>query len=247
MTGGESERCYQAAICSDEVRASRRTAALLRTMFRERGVALRVDSYMEPAALTAACRGCPARYDLLLMADSIGGEDGIAAAKTLRAEGCRACIAFVSGSTDRAFASFDAEPTDYLLRPVTRESLGRLLDRAFAANSRPAVPVETEHGILRVYAGDISYVEVSDRALSIHLRSGIVNASGSLTALAELLPPELFFRCHKSYLVNLDFIERVYRYRAVLADGVRVPVGKARYLALRDAFISRMAETAYKN
>lgn len=240
MAESENESGLRAALCEDDAVSRRLCASLLRALFRERGFPLRLDLFGEAAALRAACASSPARYDLLLLGETLGGEDGIALAQELRAQGCRACLAFLAETPDRAFQSFRAAPADYLLRPVTRESMARFVDRALGGRRRTALPVETERGLRRVYACDVVYVEVADRTLALHLKNGAVTASGSLTALQERLPAETFFRCHKSYLVNLDFVESVYRYRALVRGGAAIPVGKSRYLALRDAFAARM-------
>lgn len=241
LTNSENERVFHAALCESDPAFLRAGAALLQSLFQERGLSFRLDLFSEAAALREALRGRPARYDLLLLSISPGGEDGVALAESLRAAGCRACLGFVADTPDRAFDAFRAAPADYLLRPVTHESLARLLGRALGdGGGRAALPVETEHGLRRVYAADIVYVEVSDRALALHLRSGTVSASGSLTALQERLPPDRFFRCHKSFLVNLDFVQGVRRYRVQLKDGAVIPVGKSRYLALRAAFTARL-------
>ena len=211
LTNSENEGVFHAALCESDPAFLRAGAALLQSLFQERGLSFRLDLFSEAAALREALRGRPARYDLLLLSISPGGEDGVALAESLRAAGCRACLGFVADTPDRAFDAF-----------------------------RAALPVETEHGLRRVYAADIVYVEVSDRALALHLRSGTVSASGSLTALQERLPPDRFFRCHKSFLVNLDFVQGVRRYRVQLKDGAVIPVGKSRYLALRAAFTARL-------
>ena len=63
----------------------------------------------------------------------------------------------------------------------------------------------------------------------------VFTASDSFTVRATLrsLERPSFYLIHQSYLVNTAYIDRVYRYRAVLADGRELPIGKQRYLDLR--------------
>lgn len=232
MAEQKKENEFHAVLCGSDAASLRASAGLLRSLLQERGVPFSLAPLTDAAALRETAGDC----DLLLLGVTLGGEDGIALAETLRARGWRGCLGFVSDSPARAFEAFRAAPADYLLRPVTRASLARLLDRALPRAARTALSVETERGLRRIDAAELAYVEVSDRTLGLHLKSGVVTASGSLTALQARLPPERFFRCHKSYLVNLDDVLAVRRYRAQLRDGTAIPVGKARYLALRGAF-----------
>ena len=63
----------------------------------------------------------------------------------------------------------------------------------------------------------------------------VFTATDSFTVRATLhsleRPP--FYMIHQSYLVNTAYISHIRRYRAVLADGRELPIGKARYLDLR--------------
>ncbi|MFR4234784.1 MAG: LytR/AlgR family response regulator transcription factor [Roseburia faecis] len=57
-----------------------------------------------------------------------------------------------------------------------------------------------------------------------------------LDDIAELLPNKDFCRIHKSYLVNLKYVESVERYRAVLSNGKSLAISKARFLDTRNEF-----------
>ncbi|MGI5979276.1 MAG: LytR/AlgR family response regulator transcription factor [Oscillospiraceae bacterium] len=233
----EKDCALCAALCDTNTSTCEQCALFLQSLLRERGVAFHLDVYTDAEAFRESFRKDPERYALLLMSVSFGGENGVVLAESLRAQGCRAGIAFLSETPDRAFDAFRAAPTDYLLQPVTRESLSRLLDRVLPhERGRRVLSVETENGLCRICADDIVYVEVSDRTLAFHLPTGVVSANGSLTALQAALSAERFFRCHKSYLVNLDHVQSIRRYRVQLRDGAAIPIGKSRYLALRSAF-----------
>lgn len=68
----------------------------------------------------------------------------------------------------------------------------------------------------------------------------IVTQHGSFTVRATLksLEQKPFFMVHQSYLVNTGYIDHIYRYRAVLLDGSEIPIGKERYMDLRQ-FLQR--------
>ena len=44
-----------------------------------------------------------------------------------------------------------------------------------------------------------------------------------------------FLRIHRSYVVNLRYVQSIRRYRATLTDGRELPIGQEKYLALKAA------------
>ena len=63
-------------------------------------------------------------------------------------------------------------------------------------------------------------------------RAAIVPASVGLRP-----PAGGFARCHKSYLVNLEWVESVARAGVLLRDGRRLPVSRSHYIAFQSALI----------
>ena len=60
---------------------------------------------------------------------------------------------------------------------------------------------------------------------------------GRLDHIDELLKNSNFCRIHKSYLVNLKFVNKIERYVATLSDGTKVNISQPKYNAVREEFI----------
>ena len=85
-------------------------------------------------------------------------------------------------------------------------------------------------------AADILFAEIFDHELHIHTVDGrTLCGRGHLSALERQLAGRAFLRCHKSYLVNLQFVTGLCRYRITLTGGAAVPVSKQNYLAIQQA------------
>ena len=65
-------------------------------------------------------------------------------------------------------------------------------------------------------------------------------------SLADELEKELqgndFIRIHQSYLVNMKHIEKVSRYEALLKNGIKLEIPKARYKFVEETFVSYKGE-----
>jgi DNA-binding LytR/AlgR family response regulator len=122
-------------------------------------------------------------------------------------------VVFVTAHDRYAVAAFDVPAVDYLLKPVDKDRLSATLDRLRGRNAvAPAVPptpppflagIDGERTIpipldavaLLRAEGDTVIVETTDgRRFPVR---------GTLTGLERTLPADRFFRCHRSYIVNL--------------------------------------------
>ncbi|HYC71954.1 MAG TPA: LytTR family DNA-binding domain-containing protein [Opitutaceae bacterium] len=93
-----------------------------------------------------------------------------------------------------------------------------------------------------VAPADVVYVRGAGNYAEVVLRDGRRELMDStMDVLATRLGPE-FFRVHRSYLVRVSAVRRVHispggRYRAELAGGALLPIGRSRYAALRDRLL----------
>jgi len=85
----------------------------------------------------------------------------------------------------------------------------------------------------------VDYIEAQDDYVAIHAEGKSWLKQQPLAELAATLDPDRFVRVHRSYVLNLDRIERLEPYAkdsrvAVLADGREVPVSRSGYQRLRE-------------
>ena len=65
---------------------------------------------------------------------------------------------------------------------------------------------------------------------------------GKLDELEKELQGNDFIRIHQSYLVNMKHIEKVSRYEALLSNGIKLEIPKARYKFVEETFVSYKGE-----
>src|SRR3712207_5340275 len=84
------------------------------------------------------------RPDVVLLDIAMPGMDGIDVARALGRAETAPVVIFVTAFDTFAVAAFDVEAVDYLMKPVTRERLGRALDRARDRIAEPGEPRDGE-------------------------------------------------------------------------------------------------------
>lgn len=159
----------------------------------------------------------PGLYDLVLMdiymRNPDGTEDarGVEAVTAIRAIDPTVPIAFTTTSTEFALEGYRLGVNSYLEKPVRREDVDALMRAALEAKAaEPGVTLRANGVDQRVPARQVVYAEQAGHNVTVHLVGGReVVGRARLADLEAQLDPQVFVRCHKSYLANLTFVEAV--------------------------------------
>lgn len=167
-------------------------------------------------------------------------------------------VVFVTAYDEYAVRAFEVHALDYLLKPVRaerlREVIGRVRDQmqrspraavaslASALRAKPLqrIVVKSEDGSIQVIpASRIDYVEAADDAVIIVSGAAKLRKQQPISEIAADLDPDRFVRIHRSYLLNIERLEKLELYAkdsrvAILRDGNRLPVSRSGYARLRE-------------
>lgn len=172
--------------------------------------------------------------------------DGLALGDRLRRQGVP--VVFVTGFADFALPAFDLGAVDYLLKPVSRDRLGRTLARIAP---RPAVTPgidrlcvrEGQDRLLLPLPG-VLYLRRDDDVTTVALDQDTLRVREALHQLEVVLAPHGFFRCHRAYLVNLRRVRRIVPWsrdaQSLLLDDPKetlIPLAKSRIQELRQLLL----------
>ncbi|KMZ53110.1 LytR/AlgR family response regulator transcription factor [Dorea sp. D27] len=184
-------------------------------------------------------------YDILFLDIQMEQPDGMKTAKYLRQRGFQGLLIFITILKDNVFDSFEAEPYDYLLKPLDEVRFRRTLDRA-----RNTLLQEDVH-TLTIRKGNtcqvipfsqLIYCEVLGRKIYLHQQGGgTIDFYEKFDNLEKQMDSR-FFRCHRSYLVNLDYVRGCRDGRVQLSEGGDIPVSRLREQGLAQALLLHMKE-----
>lgn len=184
----------------------------------------------------AAARHLP---DILFLDIQMPGLDGIETAQKLRKRDRQIIIIFVTVSEDYVFQSFDVGAFHYLVKPLQDEKFGEVLqkavrqfeernmDRMGAKKETPSLVVMSKGEHVTVPIQDIVYAEVFNRKIIIHTMDADIEYYGKLKEL-EKQAGEDFYRPHRAYLINFNFV-RKYSAAAIYLKRGQVLVAKQNY------------------
>ena len=170
------------------------------------------------------------RPEVVLMDVEMPGMTGIECAQAIQERDPRCVLVFATAHEEYMKSAFEVYAFDYLVKPFRMEralqTLARIRDRLRApvaqmAMSRPPA-VETVPGrIMLRHREGVSFLDLREIAMVMREnRSTIIlmqdgaryTVNDGMADLDERLPDDLFFRTHKSYIVNLNLIESIQPY-----------------------------------
>jgi DNA-binding LytR/AlgR family response regulator len=161
-------------------------------------------------------------FDVFFVDVQLGDMDGTTLALILKKLQPAARIVFATAFDTYAVRAFELEAADYLLKPFDPRRVAQALARvtaphaappaAPAAPTAPAAPAYrrisflSDRRMVVVPVEHIGYIETDSRSCVVHTRAAAYTTAQPLHEFEEKLAGARFFRIHKSYLVNLDFI-----------------------------------------
>ena len=166
-------------------------------------------------------------FDILLLDIEMGAINGVELAKTVRAENDAVQMVFITGFPDFIAEGYEVSALHYLMKPVDRDKLFSVLDRA-AANLEKAerrLRVTFERRTDYVPYSKILYLEAQKQYVRIVTEGEEYRMKASLAETAAQLD-EFFFSCQRSFIVNLRHVARILPDRVVLKNGAEVPISR---------------------
>ena len=235
------------AFCDDDLSVLNDLRVLTDQYRVQRKLEIDYVSFNSPLDLIAEIeRGT--RFDILFLDVLMPGQTGINTAAEIRNFDHTVKIIFLTSSAEFAVESYTVGAYFYQLKPVKEDSFFRLLDSAVAACEKEqenSLILRCKTGITRIELRKVEYCEVSHRTLFIHLSTGkVLESIGSLDELCKQLQPyEEFIRPHRSYVVNLKYVQSL-SYRAITMSCLtEIPIPRGKYQELKEVYL----EYAFKN
>ncbi len=188
----------------------------------------------------------PADYDLIFLDIQMPGMDGMTVAGKLREKGFDGVLIFVTVAKEYMPDAFSVEAADYLCKPVDRRRLEAALERSLKrlkSRDEKSIVIQTVNWCRSIRVRDIYYCEVIDRKIYIHTRDGVMDYYGKMREL-EKKAGSWLFKCHRSYLLNLDYLSEYRNGTVILENGEQIPVAKSCHQALMERMMEYMDEEA---
>lgn len=183
-------------------------------------------------------------FDIVFLDIKMPKISGMELAKQMRENERESIIVFVTSAEEYVYEAYDVEAFHFLLKPVNEDKLKNVLKKAvvkvMACNNNDFLIVTSEHKIKKILLKDILYIESVGRTVKIHCNSGVLETYKQIGGLEKTLFDKHSFRCHKSFLLNLDYVSRFDKAEIVMENGDTVFLARKRAKIFQKEIISYM-------
>ncbi|MCI8281690.1 MAG: response regulator transcription factor [Lachnospiraceae bacterium] len=155
-------------------------------------------------------------------------------------------VIFVTAHPEHVFEAFDVGAFHYLLKPLDDEKFCHVFERAMnhvkQKKERQPLQVKEGNAYRFIPLSEIYYAESSGRKILLHTQREIVEFYGRMQELERRLGND-FFRCHRGYLVHLQYVSGYDAVTVFLKNGESVYLAKQKcgeFAAAYAAYLRRV-------
>lgn len=217
---------YNVAVCDDEEIVCNQFEHILASYIMEKKIDLEVF-YSGEELIKAFAEG--ETFDLIFLDIELQIMNGVEVGKYIRDElgNEDLQIVYISAKQQYAMELFAIRPMNFLVKPISRESIINTLEKAMKLDGICKHYFELKRGIevLRIPYGDIEYFESDGRKIIVHTGDKTYDMYERLNNI-ELIIPDTFIRIHQSYIVNTFKIRRWKASEVCIAELVILPISR---------------------
>lgn len=234
------------ALCDDEPEYINELHTLLTRWGDSHNIDLSIHSFENGWELLHAFADTDTPFDLVILDVLMPQQNGIETAENLRAlpSGDSVPVIFLTSSREFAVDSYDVKAFHYLIKPVDPDKLFRVLSElpVVKKSSLPTFTAQTASGYCRIRMDDVEFLEAQNKQVVVRLKNGTtIEIRERFSHCEEIFSPDPgFFKCHRSYIVNLNCVEEFTKNTITTNNQAVIPISRSSYAAFKEQYFSYM-------
>lgn len=159
------------------------------------------------------------RPDIIFLDINMPKLDGVALARIVNNFEKKSFVVFITAYKEHAVDAFEIKAFDYILKPYSEERIIRTLTQLEALEDREEkqnipcignkITLKKNNKLKVIDICDICYCEAKERETLIYTINDRYIENCSISEIYKRLPPNMFFKTHRSYIVNLEKVVEI--------------------------------------
>jgi DNA-binding LytR/AlgR family response regulator len=231
---GENEM-LKIALCEDEKKERELIKEYLTKILNEINLSYEILTFSSGEELF---NNYPKDIDIFLLDILMDKINGMDTARKIREKDNKAEIIFITSLIEYALEGYEVRAYRYLIKPVKYDDL-----KIHILNCIKEIDIKNKYIIIKEQGNrvkldisEITYIEVQKENITIHTLNQTYETKGTMNNIEKEINCSRFYRCHKSFLINLEHIKSIKQYIAILENSDEVPISRYRFKDTKDRF-----------
>lgn len=229
----------QIALVEDDANYVSELKGYLKEYEKERAEKIEVTVFSDGEDIVSEYKG---EFDIILIDVEMRFMDGMTAAEKIRELDTEVIIIFITNMPQYAIQGYKVDALDYVLKPVSYFAFTQRIERALSRLPQKKtnfLMIGGRNGVAKLDVSAIYYIEVQNHELIYHTTKGNYSMNGSMKEVEGSLDKNQFFRCHRCYLINLEYVDW-FQGSDVQVHSEIIQVSRSRKKAFMDALNNYM-------
>ena len=235
------------ALCDDIVECSKKIEKDIRRYGKEKNRKVKIDLYDSGGRLLLNLQR--KKYDLMFLDVFMPKMDGFEIAKKVREIDSDIVIVFCTSyyTIANATKGYAVEAEDFLSRPILYKKIEKILNKVYEKkliDKEDKLFLKCQDGLITIRISDIIYIQTEIKSVVLYTINDRIKCNQKLGELESRLREKQFYRCHNSYIVNLDYVERLKDNDVLVKDSAEhlkpIPVSKYKRIGFLNALAQYM-------
>lgn len=169
--------------------------------------------------------------DLIFIDDNLEMKPSIENARVVRSKDGRAAVVLLSTNPERVFEAFSVKTHRFLTKPITQSDIFDALDSYRKDLFSDRVIIAKLEDAYRVFSSEEVYALIADGShTKIMTSDELVDILTPFSRIETQLPDEYFYKCHRSYIINLKHIARFTQEQVEMTNHAIIPISRRKRL-----------------
>lgn len=233
----------QIVLCEDQIQHQKTIEKFLQEILGENNTEYNLRIYKSGEELL---NDYPKNVDIFILDIQMEKINGMDVARKIREiDKNKPEIIFTTSLVEYIQEGYEVRAYRYLLKPIKYEDLKKhilsCIDEVINKKDK-FILIENKNETYKINIEEITYIEIQRKDMSIHTESKVYETKMTMDKIEKELKNYNFYRCHKSFLVNIDYVENIKQYVAIIDNKEEVPVSRHRFKDFKHKFLSSLGE-----
>ena len=236
---------YHIVICDDEKEILEDILRKVRNCFDENGISARYTGFNDSRKLMECIQS--EKIDVLFLDIDMPYHNGMDIAGYINEQGLKTILIFITSHDALVYQTFAYRPFGFVRKTYINQEIDELAKRVCKEllENKQELVIRKGQELIRVLIKDIIYIEAEKNYLMIRTGDDMIRIRETMTNALNELQGKGFIRCHKGYLVNADYIEKLRSSEVLLRVGkesIALPVGRSYEKEIRKRILKMLRD-----